>query len=260
MFFGIIYVFPQRICNVVSSKRIQDNINICLWFWEVCDSFVCFLSGQTEVETPASSSSSRRRKLSVWNLDFEEIGEFEETAAALIKTLHNLSRYQGQGHAENANQSKKTVFQIFQAQTNHRHTKYLCYIIYHMLDIQTRQLQFEFTKTLPTLSPFLLGRKRRKVKVNWQNNLEYICGNIHYLKEKKIPHQSGLFNNNRSGGKSITANYTSPPSRRIGQIERIIVWRHTYMSYSTLAHHCLLSIDTAVFCYWYFALEILNSW
>ena len=28
-------------------------------------------------------------------------------------------------------------------------------------------------------------------------------------------------------GKSITANYTSPPSRRIGQIERIIVWRHT---------------------------------
>ena len=218
------YVFPQRICNVVSSKRIQDNINICLWFWEVCDSFVCFLSGQTEVETPASSSSSRRRKLSVWNLDFEEIGEFEETAAALIKTLHNLSRYQGQGHAGNANQSKKT---------NHRHTKYLFYVICHMLDIQTRQLQFEnfFYKNSPDLVSIPLGseetQSQGELTEQFCPNLEYICGNIHYLKEKKIPHQSGLFNNNRSGGKSITANYTSPPSRRIGQIERIIVWRHT---------------------------------
>ena len=250
-------MFPQRICNVVSSKRIQDNINICFWFWEVCDSFVCFLSGQTEVETPASSSSSRRRKLSVWNLDFEEIGEFEETAAALIKTLHNLSRYQGQGHAGNANQSKKTVFQIFQSQTNHRHTKYLCYIIHHMLDIQTRQLQFEFTKTLPTLSPFLLGRKRRKVKVNWQNNLEYIFGNIHYLKEKKIPHQSGLFNNNRSEGEVNHGQlHIAPVSKNRTN------WKNnsltTHMSYSTLAHHCLLS--TAVFCCLFFAIEIWNSW
>ena len=250
MFFGIINVFPQRICNVVSSKRIQDNINICLWFWEVCDSFVCFLSGQTEVETPASSSSSRRRKLSVWNLDFEEIGEFEETAAALIKTLHNLSRYQGQGHAGNANQSKKT---------NHRHTKYLFYVIYHMLDIQTRQLQFEnfFYKNSPDLVSIPLGSEKTQSQGNWQNNLEYICGNIHYLKEKKIPHQSGLFNNNRSEGEVNHGQlHIAPVSKNRTN------WKNnsltTHVSYSTLAHHCLLSID--VFRYWYFAIEILNSW
>ena len=64
-----------------------------------------------------------------------------------------LSRYQGQGHAGNANQSKKT---------NHHHTKYLFYVIYHMLDIQTRQLQFEnfFYKNSPDLVSIPLGSEK----------------------------------------------------------------------------------------------------
>ena len=133
----------------------------------------------------------------------------------------------------------------------------ISYIICWIFKHGNCNLKTSFTKTLPTLSPFLLGRKRRKVKVNWQNNLEYICGNIHYLKEKKIPHQSGLFNNNRSEGEVNHGQlHIAPVSKNRTN------WKNnsltTHMSYSTLAHHCLLSID--VFRYWCFAIEILNSW
>ena len=190
MFFGIIMCFLKESAMLFLAKGYKIiSISVCdfgRFVIVLCVSSLVKL--KLRLQPAALPAGGGNSQFETWTL--RKLASLRKLLLLWSKLC--LSRYQGQGHAGNANQSKKTVFQIFQAQTNHRHTKYLFYVICHMLDIQTRQLQFEFTKTLPTLSPFLLGRKRRKVKVNWQSNLEYIFGNIHYLKEKKIPHQSGL--------------------------------------------------------------------